>query len=139
VSLYKCLFDSLCSCKDRASERHRPNSRKKKGPKPLLPLRRSEDSQAVTTHHATGNRHDNRAVANSTSDPEGETSRILDQKALEDQEWAGQGGERSQERASQPKQPHTKSRDEQGNRGRDNKNNQRPTRTNTTKICRWQV
>ena len=29
VSLYKRLFDSLCSCNDRASERHRPNSRKK--------------------------------------------------------------------------------------------------------------
>ena len=30
VSLYKRLFDSLCSCKDRASERHRPNSKEKK-------------------------------------------------------------------------------------------------------------
>ena len=30
VSLYKRLFDSLCSCKDRALARHRPNSRKKK-------------------------------------------------------------------------------------------------------------
>ena len=30
MSLYKRLFDSLCSCKDRTSERHRPNSRKKK-------------------------------------------------------------------------------------------------------------
>ena len=26
----KCLSDCLCSCKDRASERHRPNARKKK-------------------------------------------------------------------------------------------------------------
>ena len=31
MSLYKCLSDSLCSCKDRASVRHRPNSRKKIG------------------------------------------------------------------------------------------------------------
>ena len=30
VSLYKCSFDSLCSCKDRATVRYRPNSRKKK-------------------------------------------------------------------------------------------------------------
>ena len=30
MSLYKCLSDSLFSCKDRASERHRPNARKKK-------------------------------------------------------------------------------------------------------------
>ena len=29
MSLYKCLSDSLFSCKDRASERHRPNARKK--------------------------------------------------------------------------------------------------------------
>ena len=29
MSLYKRLFDSLCSCKDRALARHRPNSRKK--------------------------------------------------------------------------------------------------------------
>ena len=29
VPLYKRLFDSLCSCKDRALARHRPNSRKK--------------------------------------------------------------------------------------------------------------
>ena len=28
-SLYKCLSDCLCSCKDRASVRHRPNARKK--------------------------------------------------------------------------------------------------------------
>ena len=30
MSLYKCLSDSLFSCKDRASERHRPSTRKKK-------------------------------------------------------------------------------------------------------------
>ena len=30
VSLYKCLSDSLFSCKDRASERHRPNAEKKR-------------------------------------------------------------------------------------------------------------
>ena len=29
TQLYKRLFDSLCSCKDRALARHRPNSRKK--------------------------------------------------------------------------------------------------------------
>ena len=30
VSVYKCLSDNLCSCKDRALERHRPNAREKK-------------------------------------------------------------------------------------------------------------
>jgi hypothetical protein len=34
--LYKCSFDSLCSCKDRATVRYRPNSRKKRWWWPLL-------------------------------------------------------------------------------------------------------
>ena len=36
MSLYKCSFDSLCSCKDRATVRHRPYPRKKKVSHPAL-------------------------------------------------------------------------------------------------------
>ena len=76
---------------------------------------------------------DNRTVAY----PEGGTSRTLTgPEGTRGLTGAGRaGGERSQERASQAEATsHTKSKDEQSNRGRDNHNNQRPTGTrNTTK------
>ena len=81
-------------------------------------------------HNTPCHRHDNRAVANTTRYPEGGTSRALTgpegTRGLT--EGAGRaGGERSKERASQAEAtPHTKSKDEQSNRGRDNNNNQRP-------------
>ena len=89
-------------------------------------------------HNTPCHRHDNRAVANTTRYPEGGTSRTLTgpegTRGLT--EGAGRAaGERSKERASQAAAtPHTKSKDEQSNRGRDNSNNHRPTGTrNTTK------
>ena len=87
-------------------------------------------------HNTPCHRHGNRAVANTTRYPEGGTSRTLTgpegTRGLA--EGAGRaGGERSKERASQAEAtPHTKSKDEQSNRGRDNSNNQRPTGTRNT-------
>ena len=87
-------------------------------------------------HNTPCHRHDNRAAANTTRYPEGGTSRALTgpegTRGLT--EGAGRaGGERSKERASQAEAtPHTKSKDEQNNRGKDNSNNQRPTGTRDT-------
>ena len=41
-SLRKCRFDCLCSCKDRATVRHRPNSRKKRNGR-VVPTRAYQD------------------------------------------------------------------------------------------------
>ena len=87
-------------------------------------------------HNTPCHRHDNRAVANTTRYPEGGTSRAPTgpegTRGLT--EGAGRaGGERSKERASQAEAtPHTKSKDEQSNRGKDNSNNKRPTGTRDT-------
>ena len=87
-------------------------------------------------HNTPCHRHDNRAVANTTRYPEGGTSRAPTgpegTRGLT--EGAGRaGGGRSKERASQAEAtPHTKSKDEQRNRGKDNSKNKRPTGTRDT-------
>ena len=74
--------------------------------------------KAVTIHP---HRHDNRAVANTTRYPEGGTSRAPTgpDGTRGPIERAGRAGERSKERASHAEAtPHTKSKDEQSNRGK---------------------